>query len=179
MTPVSDARLMSVPSRDPNSTETAILAAGCFWGVQSILRELPGVVSTTVGYCGGVLEKPKYTHVKTGESGHAEAIEVIFDPAVLTYERLLDLFFRLHDPTQLNRQMNDIGTQYRSAIFYLSDEQKRVAEEKRAAVNASGKWGKPIATQIVAAFTFWKAEDEHQDYLKKYPDGYNCHWVRD
>ncbi|MBS1962568.1 MAG: peptide-methionine (S)-S-oxide reductase MsrA [Bdellovibrionales bacterium] len=159
--------------------EVAILAAGCFWGVENILRSLPGVVSTTVGYTGGDLKNPKYSHVKTGETGHAEAVRIEFDPAKLTYENLLDLFFRLHDPTQLNRQMNDVGTQYRSAIFYLSETQKEIAEKKRGEVEASGKWKKPIATLIVPAVPFWPAEDEHQDYLQKNPNGYNCHWVRD
>jgi methionine-S-sulfoxide reductase len=160
-------------------TETALLAAGCFWGVENILRELPGVISTTVGYCGGDLKNPKYIHVKTGDTGHAEAVQIEFDPAIVSYERLLDLFFRLHDPTQLNRQMNDVGTQYRSAIFYLSNSQKAVAETKRAEIEASGKWKKPIATQIVPVAPFWAAEEEHQDYLRKHPEGYNCHWVRD
>jgi methionine-S-sulfoxide reductase len=161
------------------SNEIAILAAGCFWGVENILRELPGVLDTTVGYCGGDLKNPKYSHVKTGETGHAEAVKIVFDPAVVTYDKILDLFFRLHDPTQLNRQMNDVGTQYRSAIFYLSAAQKETAEEKRAAIEASGKWKKPIVTQIVPELPFWPAEDEHQDYLRKHPEGYNCHWIRD
>lgn len=159
--------------------ETAILAAGCFWGVEAILRGIPGVHSTTVGYTGGDLKNPKYRDVKTGETGHTEAIRVEFDPSVLSYEALLGLFFRLHDPTQLNRQMGDIGTQYRSAIFYLSETQKTVAEKTRAELQASGKWKKPIATQIVPALPFWDAEAEHQDYLEKHPDGYTCHWLRD
>ena len=160
-------------------TETALLAAGCFWGVENILRALPGVVSTTVGYTGGDLKNPKYMHVKTGETGHAEAVQIEFDPAILSYAEILDLFFRLHDPTQLNRQMNDVGTQYRSAIFYLSSAQKETAEKKRAEIETSKKWKKPIVTQIVPAVPFWPAEEEHQDYLQKHPEGYNCHWVRD
>ncbi len=161
------------------STEHAILAGGCFWGVENILRELPGVVSTTVGYTGGDLKSPKYSHIKTGETGHAESISIEFDPAKLSYADLLKMFFRLHDPTQLNRQMNDVGTQYRSAIFYGSERQKETAEEVRAELEASGKWKKPIVTQIVPALPFWPAEEEHQDYLRKHPEGYNCHWVRD
>lgn len=161
------------------STETAIFAAGCFWGVEEIFRAIPGVLTTTVGYTGGDLKNPKYSHVKTGETGHAEAIQLEFDSARVSYETLLDLFFRLHDPTQLNRQMNDIGTQYRSAIFYLSNEQRAAAEKKRTELEASGKWKKPIATQIVPALPFWEAEVEHQDYLQKHPDGYTCHWLRD
>lgn len=159
--------------------ETAIFAAGCFWGVENILRNLPGVISTTVGYTGGATKNPKYPQVKTGETGHAEAVRIEFDPKKITYETLLDFFFRLHDPTQLNRQMNDIGTQYRSAIFYTSEAQRTAAEKKKAEVDASGKWKRPIATAIVAAEPFWDAEPEHQDYLQKYPDGYNCHWLRD
>jgi methionine-S-sulfoxide reductase len=160
-------------------SETALLAAGCFWGVENLFRAVPGVLSTTVGYCGGDLKNPKYSHVKTGESGHAEAVQIEFDPKRVSYEELLALFFRLHDPTQLNRQMNDIGTQYRSAIFYFSACQKETAEKKRAEVEASGKWKKSIVTQIVPSVPFWPAEDEHQDYLQKHPEGYNCHWVRD
>ncbi len=158
--------------------EIAVLAAGCFWGVEQILRDLPGVLTTTVGYCGGGLENPKYVHVKTGETGHAEAVRIEFDPSVLTFESLLDLFFRLHDPTQLNRQENDVGTQYRSAIFYESETQRLAAEKKKAEVDASGKWKRPVATVITPAVKFWDAELEHQDYLQKHPDGYNCHWVR-
>lgn len=160
-------------------TETAIFAAGCFWGVENIFRAVPGVISTTVGYTGGSLAEPRYSAVKTGETGHAEAVQIEYDPERVSFESLLDLFFRLHDPTQLNRQMNDIGTQYRSAIFYLSEAQKRAAEKIRAEIEASGKWKKPIATQIVPAVPFWPAEAEHQDYLQKHPDGYNCHWLRD
>ena len=164
---------------DKTITETTILAAGCFWGVENILRELPGVVDTTVGYCGGELKNPKYSQVKTGETGHAEAVKIEFEPAKLSFEKILELFFRLHDPTQLDRQMNDIGTQYRSAIFYLSPAQKERAERVRAAVEASGKWKKPIVTQIIPDVPFWPAEEDHQDYLRKHPEGYNCHWIRD
>ncbi len=160
------------------STEIAVLSAGCFWGVENILRELPGVLSTTVGYCGGSLGNPKYENIKTGKTGHAEAVKIEFDPSKLSYEALLDLFFRLHDPTQLNRQENDIGTQYRSAIFYQSEDQRLTAERKKTEVGASGKWKREIQTQIVPSARFWDAEEEHQDYLLKHPDGYNCHWVR-
>lgn len=166
------------PPTPRETTETAVLAAGCFWGVEKILRELPGVLTTTVGYCGGALDDPKYSHVKKGNTGHAEAVKIEFDPAELTYSSLLDLFFRLHDPTQLNRQENDIGTQYRSAIFYQSEAQRLIAEKKKAEVDASGKWKRPLQTQIVPAEKFWDAEEEHQDYLEKHPHGYNCHWVR-
>lgn len=160
------------------ATETAILAAGCFWGVEKILRDLPGVLTTTVGYCGGTLENPKYSDITQGDTGHAEAVRVVFDPALLPYESLLDLFFRLHDPTQLNRQENDIGTQYRSAIFCQNEAQRLSAEKKKAEVDASGKWKRPLQTQIGPAARFWDAEEEHQDYLEKHPHGYNCHWVR-
>ncbi len=178
LTEVRDAPAM--PAEDsPSKTETALLAAGCFWGVENLLRDLPGVISTTVGYCGGDLKNPKYSHVKTGETGHAEAVEIEFDPKRISYEKIVDLFFRLHDPTQLNRQMNDVGTQYRSAIFFRSADQKATAEKVRAAAEASGRWKKPIVTQIVPAPPFWPAEEEHQDYLRKHPEGYNCHWIRD
>jgi methionine-S-sulfoxide reductase len=161
------------------ATETAVFGAGCFRGVENILREVPGVIETTVGYCGGELKNPKYEQVKKGNTGHAEVIEVEFDNAVLSFEDLLGYFFRLHDPTQLNRQENDIGTQYRSVIFYQSDEQKKTAEKVKAEVDASGKWKRPVVTQIVGEQMFWPAEEYHQDYLRKNPGGYNCHFLRD
>lgn len=159
--------------------DIAVLAGGCFWGIEELLGKVPGVVSTTVGYCGGSTTHPLYRDVKTGETGHAEAIRIEFDPKVLAYDSLLDLFFRLHDPTQRNRQMNDVGTQYRSAIFYQSDEQRKIAEAKKSAVDASGKWKNPVVTEIVPATPFWDAEAEHQDYLARNPGGYTCHWLRD
>jgi methionine-S-sulfoxide reductase len=160
-------------------TETAILAAGCFWGVENILREIPGVIDTTVGYCGGDGANPVYSQVKTGRTGHAEAVKITFDPARLSFESLLDVFFRLHDPTQLDRQMNDVGTQYRSAIFCQDETQRTVAERKKVEVDASGKWKAPVVTRILPAAPFWDAEPEHQDYLRRNPNGYNCHWLRD
>jgi methionine-S-sulfoxide reductase len=159
--------------------ETATLAGGCFWGMEEILRQIPGVISTRVGYIGGTKCEPNYREVCTGATGHAEAIEIVFDPAQLTFEQLLGYFFRMHDPTTLNRQHNDIGTQYRSAIFYHSEEQKRVAEKVKTEVNASGKWKRPIVTEITPATEFWPAEDYHQQYLVKNPGGYNCHVLRD
>lgn len=161
------------------SKETAILAGGCFWGVEEILRAIPGVLATQVGYTGGASDAPDYNQVKTGATGHAEAVEITFDPAVLSFEALLGVFFRLHDPTQLNRQMNDIGTQYRSAIFYLSAAQKDAAERVKAAVDASGKWPRPVVTEVVPANRFYRAEEYHQKYLVKNPGGYNCHFLRD
>jgi peptide methionine sulfoxide reductase msrA/msrB len=158
--------------------ETATLAGGCFWGMEEILRHTPGVLETTVGYTGGKKANPTYKEVCTGGTGHAEAIQVIFDPARLSYRSLLDLFFRMHDPTTLNRQHNDVGTQYRSAIFYHDEAQKLAAEEIRAQANQSGKWGKPIVTEIVPAGEFHPAEAYHQDYLQKNPGGYNCHYLR-
>ena len=170
-------------ARFPNSSqptlETATLAGGCFWGVEEIIRRIPGVVDTSVGYTGGSLENPTYRDVKKGKTGHAEAVQIVFEPDVLSYKSLLEWFFRLHDPTTLNRQGNDRGTQYRSAIFYHSPQQKRTAEEVRAAVDKSGKWDDPVVTQIVPAQTYTLAEDYHQDYLVKKPDGYTCHWLRD
>lgn len=159
--------------------ETATVAGGCFWGMEEILRQIPGVVSTRVGYTGGAKSDPNYRDVCTGATGHAEAIEIVFDPAQISYEQVLGYFFRMHDPTTLNRQHNDIGTQYRSAIFFHSEEQHRTAEKVKASVNTSGKWKRPIVTEIVSASEFWPAEEYHQKYLVKNPGGYNCHVLRD
>ncbi|MDD5309306.1 MAG: bifunctional methionine sulfoxide reductase B/A protein [Deltaproteobacteria bacterium] len=161
------------------AVETAILAGGCFWGMEEIIRKIPGVKGTEVGYTGGGLPNPTYEDVGTGETGHAEAVRVTFDPKVLSFEGLLKDFFRMHDPTTSNRQHNDVGTQYRSAIFYTTDGQRRVAEKVREEVGRSGKWGKPIVTQIVKAGPFYPAEAYHQGYLQKHPDGYNCHFFRE
>ncbi|MGH9749240.1 MAG: bifunctional methionine sulfoxide reductase B/A protein [Candidatus Polarisedimenticolia bacterium] len=159
--------------------QTALLAGGCFWGMEEILRAVPGVLETEVGYTGGSSPEATYEQVKTGGTGHAESIRVVFDPARLPYEELLGHFFRMHDPTTLNRQGNDIGTQYRSAIFYLDDAQREAAERVRTRVEASGKWRRPITTEIVPAGEFWPAEGYHQDYLQKNPGGYTCHYLRD
>ena len=160
--------------------ETAILAGGCFWGMEELLREIPGVIETEVGYTGGSTAGPTYDRVKTGRTGHAESVRVVFDPARLSYEDLLEKwFFRMHDPTTTNRQGNDMGTQYRSAIFVTSPEQRRAAEAVKARVDASGKWRRPVVTDIVEAGPFTAAEDYHQDYLQKNPGGYSCHFLRD
>jgi peptide methionine sulfoxide reductase msrA/msrB len=158
--------------------ETAIVAGGCFWGMQEIIRKLPGVISSKVGYTGGHVPNPTYEMVCSHTTGHAEAVEVVFDPTVLSYEQFLHFFFRMHDPTTLNRQENDIGDQYRSAIFYTNDEQKRIAEKVKEEVNKSGKWDKPVVTEITKATTFYPAEEYHQDYLQKNPGGYMCHYLR-
>lgn len=158
---------------------TAILAGGCFWGVEELIRVFPGVLDTEVGYTGGTLPNATYHDVKKGNTGHAEAIRITFDPAKTSYEKILHYFFRLHDPTTLNRQGNDIGTSYRSAIFYLDEEQKAVAEKTKAEIEKSGKWKKPIVTEIIQAGPFYSAEDYHQDYLRKNPGGYTCHFLRD
>ena len=161
------------------STEEAILAGGCFWGVEEILRAVPGVLDTDVGYTGGWLPNPTYHDTHDSKSGHAEAVRILFDPAVLSYETLLERwFFRLHDPTTPNRQGNDIGTQYRSAIFFSTPEQQATAEVVRARVQASGLWARPIVTEIVPAATWYRAEGYHQDYLQKNPGGYTCHFLR-
>ena len=162
-----------------STRETATLAGGCFWGVEELFRDLPGVVDTDVGYTGGKVKNATYSDVKKGSSGHAEAVQIVFDPSKTSYEEILAFFFRLHDPTTRNRQGNDRGTQYRSAIFVHSDEQRLVAERVKAAVGASGKWEAPVVTEIVPAGEFYVAEDYHQDYLEKNPNGYTCHWVRD
>jgi methionine-S-sulfoxide reductase len=161
-------------------TEVAILAGGCFWGVEEILRAVPGVLDTDVGYTGGWLENPTYHDTHDSKSGHAESVRVTFDPTVLSYETLLERwFFKLHDPTTRNRQGNDVGTQYRSAIFYTSPEQKEIAERVIARVDASGAWPRPITTEVAPEATWYSAEAEHQDYLQRNPHGYTCHWMRD
>jgi methionine-S-sulfoxide reductase len=154
--------------------ETAILAGGCFWGAQDLIRKLPGVVTTRVGYTGGQNANATYRN----HPGHAEAVEIVFDPDQLSYRDLLEFFFQIHDPTTKNRQGNDIGTSYRSAIFYTNDEQRRVAEDTIADVDASGLWPGKVVTEVTPAGPFWEAEPEHQDYLMKYPNGYTCHFVR-
>jgi len=158
--------------------ETAIVAGGCFWGMQEIIRKLPGVISSRVGYTGGTVANPTYEMVCSHTTGQAEAVEVVFDPTVLSYEKFLNFFFRMHDPTTLNQQHNDIGDQYRSAIFYTSDEQKEIAEKVKARVDQSGKWPSPVVTEITKASKFYPAEEYHQDYLEKNPGGYNCHILR-
>jgi methionine-S-sulfoxide reductase len=161
-------------------TEVAVLAGGCFWGVEEILREVPGVLDTDVGYTGGWLKNPTYDDTHDSRSGHAEAIRVTFDPSVLGYEALLEQwFFKLHDPTTLNRQGNDVGTQYRSAIFPQSEEQRAIAERVIARVDTSGGWQRPVTTSIEPASTWYSAEGYHQDYLRKNPGGYTCHFMRE
>ena len=160
--------------------ETAVLAGGCFWGMEELLRKIPGVLETEVGYTGGTSAKPVYEQVKTGSTGHAESVRITFDPKQVSYADLLEKwFFKMHDPTTANRQGNDIGTQYRSAIFVTSDEQRKVAEQVKKKVDASGTWKRPVVTEIVSAGTFTPAESYHQDYLVKNPGGYTCHWMRD
>ena len=155
-------------------TDTAILAGGCFWGMQDLIRKRPGVVSTRVGYAGGNVENATYRR----HEGHAEAIEIIFDPAVISYRDILAFFFQIHDPTTTDRQGNDVGSSYRSAIFYVNDEQRQIAEDVIADVNASGLWPGKVVTEVSAAGPFWEAEPEHQDYLENYPNGYTCHFAR-
>ena len=156
------------------STERAVLAGGCFWGVQELLRKMDGVLSTRVGYSGG--DVPNATYRNHGS--HAEAVEIIFDPARISYRDLLEFFFQIHDPTTLNRQGNDRGTSYRSAIYFTSEEQKAVAEDTIADVNSSGLWPGKVVTEVEPAGPFWEAEPEHQDYLERIPHGYTCHFVR-
>jgi peptide methionine sulfoxide reductase msrA/msrB len=160
--------------------DTAVLAGGCFWGMEDILRTIPGVLETEVGYAGGSTQGPTYDQVKTGRTGHAESVRVTFDPHKLSYAELLERwYFRMHDPTTKNRQGNDLGTQYRSAIFYTSEAQRKTAEEVKAKLEKSGKWKAPIVTEITAAGAFTPAESYHQDYLVKHPGGYTCHYLRD
>ena len=154
--------------------QRAVLAGGCFWGMQDLIRKLPGVIATRVGYTGGDI--PNATYRKHGI--HAEGIEIVFDASQTSYRRILEYFFQIHDPTTRNRQGNDVGTSYRSAIFYTSDEQKRIAEDTIADVEASGLWPGKVVTEVAPAGEFWEAEPEHQDYLERYPDGYTCHFIR-
>ena len=160
------------------NTETAYLAGGCFWGMEDLLRKIPGVTEVKVGYMGGNVKNATYDIVHLGASGHAETVKVVFNPKKLSYENLLLNYFKMHDPTTLNQQGNDIGTQYRSEIFYTSDEQKATAEKVRARVDKSGAWKKPVVTKIEQAGEFWTAEESHQDYLVKNPGGYTCHYMR-
>ncbi|MEY4550367.1 MAG: hypothetical protein RL685_6562 [Pseudomonadota bacterium] len=156
------------------ATERAVLAGGCFWGMQDLIRRLPGVVSTRVGYTGGEVANATYRN----HGRHAEAIEISFDPAQTSYRALLELFFQIHDPSTRDRQGNDVGASYRSAIYYTTDEQKAVAVDTIADVEASGLWPGKVVTEVAAASDFWEAEPEHQDYLERYPDGYTCHFPR-
>jgi peptide-methionine (S)-S-oxide reductase len=156
------------------TTETAILAGGCFWGVQDLIRKRPGVISTRVGYTGGDVPNATYRNHGT----HAEGIEIVFDPEQISYRDILEFFFQIHDPTTQDRQGNDVGTSYRSGIYYLDDEQKRVAQDTIADVDASGIWPGTVVTEVKAAGPFWEAEPEHQDYLQRIPHGYTCHFVR-
>jgi peptide-methionine (S)-S-oxide reductase len=164
------------PARKGKSkmTEKAVLAGGCFWGMQDLIRKLPGVIRTRVGYTGGDVPNATYRNHGT----HAEGIEIIFDPAKISYRRILEYFFQIHDPTTKNRQGNDIGTSYRSAIYYVDDEQKRIAEDTIADVDASGLWPGKVVTEVEPLGDFWEAEPEHQDYLERYPYGYTCHFPR-
>ena len=155
-------------------TERAVLAGGCFWGMQDLIRRYPGVISTRVGYSGGDVKNATYRN----HGNHAEAIEIIFDPAKISFRTLLEFFFQIHDPTTLDRQGNDRGASYRSAIFYASDEQRKVAEDTIADVNASGLWPGKVVTELAPVGDFWEAEPVHQDYLERYPNGYTCHFVR-
>ena len=159
-------------------TETAYLAGGCFWGMQDLIRRLPGVTSTQVGYTGGDLPNATYQHVRTGTTGHTEAIEVVFDPAAVSYRDILELFSQIHDPSTSDRQGNDRGTQYRSAIFWADDAQRETAVDTIADVEASGLWPAPVVTEVVQAGAFWPAEPDHQDYLERNPGGYTCHFAR-
>ncbi|MBM4361352.1 MAG: peptide-methionine (S)-S-oxide reductase MsrA [Deltaproteobacteria bacterium] len=167
-------------SGNERTTEIAILAGGCFWGMEELLRNIPGVLRTEVGYTGGATPAPTYEAVCTGRSGHAESVRVWFDPSKLSFEELLERwFFRMHDPTTLDRQGNDRGTQYRSAIFFTSEEQRVVALAVRARVDASSRWRAPVVTAIVPAAEFTRAEEYHQAYLERNPGGYTCHFLRD
>jgi peptide-methionine (S)-S-oxide reductase len=155
-------------------TEKAVLAGGCFWGMQDLIRKLPGIIATRVGYSGGDVPNATYRNHGT----HAEAIEIVFDPETISYRRILELFFQIHDPTTRNRQGNDIGISYRSAIYYVDDKQKRIAEDTIADVDASGLWPGKVVTEVEPVGDFWQAEPEHQDYLERYPSGYTCHYPR-
>lgn len=161
-----------------DTRQTAYLAGGCFWGMEELVRQIDGVLDTAVGYTGGTTQDPTYEQVKTGNSGHAESLKIVFDPRRLTYRHLLFEFFRMHNPTTPNRQGNDIGTQYRSAIFYVDEMQKSTAEEVVRTVEASGEWQARLVTEIEPFSVFYPAEEYHQKYLVKHPHGYTCHYAR-
>ena len=165
-------------SQQKNSS-VATLAGGCFWGMEDIIRKIDGVLDTEVGYTGGDFINPTYEDMKTGKTGHAESIQIKFDESKLSFQTLLEYFFRMHDPTSLNRQGGDLGTQYRSAIFYHDDNQKLIAQKVIKETEASGRWPKKIVTQVIPATQFYSAEKYHQDYLVKNPSGYTCHFLRD
>jgi peptide-methionine (S)-S-oxide reductase len=154
--------------------ERAVLAGGCFWGMQDLIRKQPGIISTRVGYTGGEVKNATYRN----HGNHAEGIEIIYDPAKTDFRAILEFFFQIHDPTTRNRQGNDVGASYRSAIYYLNDEQRRIAEDTIADVNASGLWPGKVVTEVAPAGDFWEAEPEHQDYLERFPSGYTCHFIR-
>ena len=175
----SQDSLKKIQNKGKFAMETAVFGGGCFWGVEELVRKLKGVQEVEVGYAGGDVKSPTYEIVKRGTSGHAEVVKVVFDSKVLSYRDLLKYFFRLHDPTTVNRQGNDVGTQYRSVIFYFNDDQRKTAEQVKEEVDHSGKWKAPVVTQIVAFKEFTRAEEYHQDYLQKHPDGYTCHYLRD
>ena len=166
--------LFEKQAKNAAELKVATLAGGCFWGVEELFRKMPGVVDTEVGYTGGEVQNATYRN----HEGHAEAIRITYDPGRISYDELLEFFFKIHDPTTLNRQGNDIGTSYRSAIFYHDDEQRQAAQRMKQRVDASGAWKRPVVTEIVAAKEFWSAEDYHQDYLQKNPGGYTCHYER-
>ncbi len=157
-----------------STQQRAVLAGGCFWGMQELIRHMPGVLSTRVGYSGGDVPNATYRNHGT----HAEAIEIIFDPSQISYRTLLEFFFQIHDPSTLNRQGNDRGMSYRSGIYYVGEEQRAIAEDTIADVNASGLWPGKVVTEVAPAGPFWEAEPEHQDYLQRYPNGYTCHFIR-
>jgi methionine-S-sulfoxide reductase len=165
-------------STDQTKQETAYLAGGCFWGMEELVRQIPGVLATEVGYSGGATPDARYEQVKTGKTGHAESLKVVFNPQQLGYRHLLFEFFRMHNPTTHNRQGNDTGSQYRSAIFYLNDEQQHTAEEVIKTVDASDEWGAKVVTEVVPFREFYRAEEYHQEYLVKHPHGYTCHYIR-
>jgi methionine-S-sulfoxide reductase len=172
--PASKGGSMSQEKVDAKDLRKATLAGGCFWGVQELIRKLPGVVSSQVGYTGGDVANATYEN----HEGHAEAVEITYDPKKISYEDILVFFFKLHDPTTMNQQGNDMGSSYRSAIFYHDEEQRQIAEKVKARVDKSGAWKRPVVTEIVPAKKFWTAEAYHQDYLQKNPHGYTCHYVR-
>ncbi|MBI5365008.1 MAG: bifunctional methionine sulfoxide reductase B/A protein [Planctomycetes bacterium] len=175
----TDAPKKTSDAAKATETEVAILAGGCFWGMEELIRKQPGVLEVEAGYTGGWLENPKYDDTHDSKSGHAEAVKITFDPKKTTYGKLLDFFFKIHDPTTKDRQGNDQGTQYRSAIFYADDAQKAEAEKAVKRAQTSGRWKKPIVTTLEKASKWYRAEEYHQDYLQKHPDGYTCHYVRD